>query len=591
METDCSPHAEFMCHHQGCGYKTAYKHNLLRHIQNKHATNSIRCRQKPCQVVSELKEWQVQAVMSKHGSFQEYICPKCNKSTFHYEEDNLWRNHRQNMIRHLRGKRKSIEISKNDSITEHESICKNINIGKSDDGDTLLGLECDVNILDSYTLNSKSDSNHDDVEEHISSSEFYDTGFEHSKEVIEFKDNGNNVSDLTLQMKNLFQNKSYWGNSHSGSYYEKEHNERGSGLKAPIALLSKKNINCITSNDVYFHSLATQVFQDLPRKKANEVIDLMNANIEAIRSGGQTTIPTEWSRKDIRRRYIEGKNSMMKNAPVPRAIKKHGFSYIPLKQALRHVIAKDTPLKTLYFQNRNNWEEDWKNSKSGLFHSNFLQNIYNDLCGRKDLPPDLRIHFLHLWSDGFNKNIFAKHSKSSLQAFTATFIPKKEYRDLKHDTIPIAVGFKQSDHHEIMTDVLLQARELQTVVQRIYCGHEKKIVSVLCFCQVIQNDLIERACNTYTLQNGLYSKRFGWSCVFHDNVPSCYSCFRNRLERRKKYSYDDYPKDRLSHPCDCCADWWQHGSENKLGWFPKPEHYPSYTFLHKNSNQKTDSVE
>ena len=86
-------------------------------------------------------------------------------------------------------------------------------------------------------------------------------------------------------------------------------------------------------------------------------------------------------------------------------------------------------------------------------------------------------------------------------------------------------------------------------------------------CQVLQNDYPERCSNTCTLQYGLSSKMWGFSCLFNNKIPCCKSCLKKRLSKViTHFKITGIDKDAFR----VCGDWWTDLS-NKNCWFPKPK--------------------
>ena len=85
------------------------------------------------------------------------------------------------------------------------------------------------------------------------------------------------------------------------------------------------------------------------------------------------------------------------------------------------------------------------------------------------------------------------------------------------------------------------------------------------YCQVIQNAYPERCPNSCQWQNGLYSKRWVFSFLFSNKIPSSKSWLMKRLSKVisnvKNANID-------KHPCRVCGVWWT-DSSNKNYLIPK----------------------
>ena len=72
------------------------------------------------------------------------------------------------------------------------------------------------------------------------------------------------------------------------------------------------------------------------------------------------------------------------------------------------------------------------------------------------------------------------------------------------------------------------------------------------------------------IANGLYSKRWGYSCFFNNKITSCRNCLKKRLG---KVIPDFKNAVNCKGTCRVCCDWWKDLS-NKNCWFPKHKDYP-----------------
>ncbi len=68
----------------------------------------------------------------------------------------------------------------------------------------------------------------------------------------------------------------------------------------------------------------------------------------------------------------------------------------------------------------------------------------------------------------------------------------------------------------------------------------------------MNNDYPERCFNTGMSQNGIYTKRSGYSCLYNKAItPSCVHCQLQRTE----ITLNDSVNVALE-PCKVCSDWW-----------------------------------
>ena len=130
-----------------------------------------------------------------------------------------------------------------------------------------------------------------------------------------------------------------------------------------------------------------------------------------------------------------------------------------------------------------------------------------------------------LRSDGFWLHNMITLSTSSLQLFTIAIVHAEQYST--RFMSPLALGYKQNEYENILCEMLRQSKELENITYWKKFG----VVSSTLHCQVIQNDHPERYSNTCTLQHGLYSKVWGFSCLFNNKIPSCNFCLKKRLSK------------------------------------------------------------
>ncbi len=58
-----------------------------------------------------------------------------------------------------------------------------------------------------------------------------------------------------------------------------------------------------------------------------------------------------------------------------------------------------------------------------LHHTLYHKELYEKLQKLEQVPENLRIHLLYIWSDGFQKNTLVKTKKTFMQLFTVYAVP------------------------------------------------------------------------------------------------------------------------------------------------------------------------
>ncbi len=96
---------------------------------------------------------------------------------------------------------------------------------------------------------------------------------------------------------------------------------------------------------------------------------------------------------------------------------------------------------------------DWKTSNLE-FHTLFHKELYDKILKLENIPENLRIHLLYIWSDGFQKNTLVKTKKTYLQLFIVYVVPPDGVRDIAKYTFPFALGKKQKDHQVLLLEII-----------------------------------------------------------------------------------------------------------------------------------------
>ena len=357
-----------------------------------------------------------------------------------------------------------------------------------------------------------------------------------------------------------------WGNQSSMNYFLMENQTEHAGIKSVVSNATKRYE--LSTYDIDYHLLGTSLMNNLPRNKRHELVFFMKETLKRVKEKKQVIL----SDKDMRRVYIEGSKSIYQNLPVPLAMvggeALGKFAIVSVENALNHLLGHGIPLKMLKF----NTPSDWKDT-NGCFHTLFHKELHEKLQKLDNVPENLRIHFVYIWSDGFQKNTLLKTKRSSLQFFTVTALPPDGVRDIARYTLPFALGKKQKNHHSLLIEVLEQTKGLEKVTLR-FCKDSQSCEPIWFERVVIQNDQVERVNNLSILQGGTFGKRVGHSIEFDDErTPSCKRCFSNRFERLFP-SDNNIPPSSDINPCEKCSDWWiDYGNIN--GWIQTPLGYPT----------------
>ena len=399
----------------------------------------------------------------------------------------------------------------------------------------------------------------------------------HSTAVDELCDSMNQ----SLKIKEHLSKSSTFGNAASSSYFCAEQDERGGGKKKIVGKALNKEDDSqlngqkvLTTQEIDYQLLGATVFHDMPKSKAKQVVAFINVTLNRMKETNFSANIPATSHSEVRRVYTEGSNSILQNMPVPKACNVHndGFVSVSLEQSVNHLMANGHRLKEHRLDRDSDWFKD-----DGQYKSDLMREIREKLMKLKesgDIQSDCRLYIMFTWSDGFQKNSLVQTSKTELQLFTVYFVPPDEERNIQRYTVPFALGRKKKVHQTQIIQAFNEVTALETPTYR-WCGIEKRMIQTVIFNAGIQNDNPERANNTQCMQNGKYHGCWGFSCDMNNNKgQSCRNCFLARLKKvvDHNHSYEQLDK---QEKCELCADWWEDHDVNRLGWFPKPEKYPS----------------
>ena len=262
------------------------------------------------------------------------------------------------------------------------------------------------------------------------------------------------------------------------------------------------------------------------------------------------------SRSTIRRSYVEGPNSILKNLPMPEVDTLHGYPRIPVKQTVNHLIALGIDAMVY----RAGFEEDWV-GVDGKHECQYIKTLHEKvkarLVGDSPLSNDTCVHILRVWSDGFQpKKVKTKNDFESMQLFTLTLRASRGNQTDMH-TLPYALCFKKQNHHRIFLQLLSEVQELQSPRLRHYVK-DKQLYQSGCYLDLIINDYPERCANTSLSQLGLWCHRWGHSCIYDSaTTPSCSNCELRRIDNVLTGSDNVRIED-----CGKCQDWWCTKREN-----------------------------
>lgn len=367
------------------------------------------------------------------------------------------------------------------------------------------------------------------------------------------------------EVRDFIKEEKNWGRKCSGEFFAQ--NFAGNdGLLNLVNNATKQTVETMEDRD--YHLFVTKFVNDLRQSQRPTLVKVFNLSIDRLKKkrGAETPLTDA---NELESKYISGKKSIKQNLPVPSVSNKNqntGFVMISSKEIVNHLLARGTPLKEYEWKKKSHW---W--NERGEFHFDILREIRENIEQMtSEVPDDLIVHIVYLWSDSFQKNSLIQTKATDLQIFTAYFVPPDNIRDIKKYTQPLAIGIKRKDHQETLVAVLDEMLSIGKVEKR-YCARRCKMVHVIIVRTTIQNDNPERRNNTQTLNIGKIHKRWKYSCQLTNAIPSCRNCYLRRLAKVVDHGLD-FHEDQ-SGKCSTCGDWWL-DFDNKKSWFEKPKDYP-----------------
>lgn len=409
-----------------------------------------------------------------------------------------------------------------------------------------------------------------------------------------------------------FNDESLWSDA-SRKFFQRENRKAGDGKKGIIfnALINHQqelDFDILSEKDTNYHFHLTSTFHGMPQSKVHDVtaanhhmvktaveqkesvtntlrqcfndaltralsgalkdqgVDIQEILREANRSIDQDFMskrsdqvmkeslinhPTDYNK--VRKKYLEGANSIEKNLPGPNVKELDGFAYIPIEHMVSHMAAFGFDFLSL--EKDSDYEE---------YDGTFFQDLHSKvkkMKERSEVPEDVRVLLLRMWSDGFQvHHIKVDNEYNNLQLFTITLMEAKDCTTKKKLlTLPFALGFKKSDHSSIVNKLLEEVKEMEKWRYRFF-GKERRMAPSLVKLQTVMEDYPEKCANTHTAQRGKYSHWWGHSSRFcESSTPSCRACARVRMDRVMDPNKSNLGREvgiEENEECLFCEDWW-----------------------------------
>ena len=353
-------------------------------------------------------------------------------------------------------------------------------------------------------------------------------------------------------------------------------------LRTTFMAASKKDRGLMKIWDLAQHNALIQTFDKLglddDKKQRghqifNQHFDWFKTQFTSCHDGeAEDKIVRYYDFVDVDRVYRSGWKSIAKTIPMPEVSIVHTnkgtreeteYAHIEAEQILNHLLALGFDC---YFI-RAGYEEDWslerfmrhadfadlnkqtrrtRRNRLARFFFQTKEKVEAMLQSNPLIPKDTRIVILRMWSDSFEAHKIKTNTEmNSLQVYTLKLYGPK------NETLPLAFTFKKFNTSAILVELLTELQALREVKMR-YWKSEKSAIPTVAFLELISNDYPERCFNCSIGEGGLYSKRFGYSCLYDpQKTCSCASCDYDRVQMLVKRKDMD-----LKTSCGECEDWY-----------------------------------
>lgn len=294
------------------------------------------------------------------------------------------------------------------------------------------------------------------------------------------------------------------------------------------------------------------------------------------KGAGCTKNAFDWSTRipnkvnDLRRFYLEGAHSIVKNLPYPE-IKDDvpGHSYVSVIDCIRDFLAyHDHRMATISDSLINS-------SSSGVCHPSqskrakeILQQLNN---------PDALKGYVFFWSDDMEPNRLSKAGRGSVWIATVTI--GTQYGDAHNfdNTYALAIGSKGLNHDPIIQKIEEDMKRLRSgELDDFYLGSVRKRAKVLLSDMAYLADQPERRGINYLRLGGRgFTARFGVSANHQECYEEIRACPRCKQETWRRLQTNEF-MDPLP-TCERCMNWDVLKPNCLLGLANPPEQYPLLT--------------
>ena len=211
--------------------------------------------------------------------------------------------------------------------------------------------------------------------------------------------------------------------------------------------LSQYNLNNIASllntDEVNCHFQLAYLFVTMNPNQIEietEVLRYFHSNLSPSFLGRKWVCSLPMDIPTVRRLYLEGKNSILKNLPHPGSISIEGHSYVSLTEIVQDCLANDVSYCDLSTCN-DSYDE---NNVTHICDSKFVKDLVTEV--KSNNQPKTKHIMIVRWSGDFEPNNVKKNKGNSIWTFTVTLISGNNHRHSEKNTYIVSLGPKNSNH-------------------------------------------------------------------------------------------------------------------------------------------------
>lgn len=276
-------------------------------------------------------------------------------------------------------------------------------------------------------------------------------------------------------------------------------------------------------------------------------------------------LPT--SKADVRRRYLEGKTSIVQNLPHPQIEMLDGnVAYASAVDCLRDFMANGNSLQLLLDGSFDGV------TVTRLEQSQGAARVYKTCSDRGDTTIREEVvtctSFLLEWFDDCEPNSNIKANRGGVYLKSITFgQPKTKSNDLRY-TYLIAVGPKGQTEEIADRRFIEDLHQLRKGVLTYSHKDRQNVIVKMDLLAILADQIARRGATGIALGNGTFSARWGYSsdtAALQNQLPSCKACAKLLRDKHE-----------ISNNCMECLNWSLDDAPNpKLLEYVPPKDYPT----------------